>query len=216
MNRDEVVALTTNLENYGVLVRLVDKDFRHAALIGTVSSLVSVPTTIVDGQNFVQIKDKYSGGEAIGTTVAAVGAVLLTMSSAPPAMLIVGAALLGLGTGFAISTGVMDILHDSSPAPTKESPDKTKSEMDSPDSQPDDGGDQDTIEIPNAVAIGDPPQGLDVDNLLTDLSDFSLDLILSDIPVGWDPDTGTGIPLGGADLGGQEGGDSGGGISIPI
>ena len=83
MNLDEVMALIAYLQNFGVLVRLVDKDFRHAALIGTLSSLVSVPTTKVDGHNFAQIKDYVTGvGLTTGGAIAFAGA-LVTIFTVP-------------------------------------------------------------------------------------------------------------------------------------
>ncbi len=208
-----MVALTDNLQNYGVLVRLVDKNLRHAALVGTVSALVSVPTTIVDGPNFVTIKDKYSGGEAIGGAIIGVGAVLIGISTVPepasPVLFFVGVGLVGFGFGVTVTAGILDILKDSSTSePEKPSSDNTKSEVDDSD-----GSDQDTIEFPHAIAIGEPPNGFDVDTFVTDLADFSVDLVLSDIPGGWDSDAGVGLP--GVDDGGLDGGDGGGGINIP-
>lgn len=214
MTRDEVVGLAAGLERFGVLVRLVDKEFRHAALVGTVPSLVSVPTVEVNGQNFIQIRDAaaalgYFGGAAVayGSAVALIATI---PEPASPVLFFIGIGLLGLGSGLSLAAGVIEMDKDSSPAPAKDSSDKTKSEVESPGGQDDD--DQDSIEIPNAVAIGDPPNGFDVDGLLADMADFTLDLAVSDIiSLGWDSDAGVGLPgLGGDDFGG-----GGGGVDVP-
>jgi hypothetical protein len=221
MTRSEVLALTALLQSHGVALRFVDKHFRHAALAGSVPSLVSVPTTIVNGQNFITIKDKYSGAEATGGSVATSGTVIIgvALNVPPPNMWLVLVATLGVVTFPALlvlGAGVLDIMHDSPPAPVKASPTSSASEVDSPENTGPDGGDQDTIEIPNAVAIGDAPNGLDVDGLVADLGDLAVDFVLSDLPIGWDPDAGVGLPgLGAGDLGGS-GDDSGGVGDFPV
>src|SRR5206468_846232 len=116
---------------------------------------------------------------------------------ASPVLFLIGVGLTAFGGGLSTGAGIIELQKDSPPAPAKDSSDKTKSEVESPEGQPDD--DQDSIEIPNAVAIGDPPNGFDVDGLLADMADFTLDLAVSDIiSLGWDSDAGVGLPgLGG-------------------
>jgi len=81
------------------------------------------------------------------------------------------------------------------------SEDRTKSEV-----SPDDS-DENSIDLPNAVAIGDPPNGLDVNGLLNTVGNGALDIILG-LPIGWDPDTGTELPgLGSDDPAGGAGDD---------
>lgn len=218
MTKDEVEALTSDLERAGILLRLVDKDFRHGALIGTVPALANAPAVEVNGQNFVQVRDKYGSLEAIGGGIVSAGGAFIGVGSVlgPSWLLIgVGIGITGWGLAFLAVIGILDLMQDNTPLITP-SQNTKKSEVESPDGQAD-ASDQDTIEIPDAVAIGDPPKGFDVDKIVTDLGDSALDQILSDIPVGWDPDTGTGIPLGGGDFGGQgDEGGGGGGIDAPF
>ena len=220
VDQSEVIALSTLLESHGVLLRAVDKHFRQAAIVGTVASLVSVPGTIVNGQDFITVKDKYAGAEAIGGAVAGGGALIVAIPGvvavspeAAVALFMIGSVIAAAGIGWTIGVGVMDILQNSPPPPSTPSPDKTKSEVDSPDVP--EGDDPNTIEIPNAVAIGDPPNGFDVDSVVTEVGNLAVDLIMADLPIGWDPDAGSRLPeLGDGDLGG-EGGGGGGGISFP-
>jgi len=74
---------------------------------------------------------------------------------------------------------------------------------------------EENIELPNAVAVGEPENGINTDTLLASLGRSSVDIVINDIPIGWDEDTGgptTG--LGGGPIG--DGGDSGddGGFSL--
>lgn len=175
-------------------------------------SLVNAPTTVVDDGSILHVQDKFSGGEAIGTAATGAGAVLIGLalaSTAPVWVLPVGAALLGFGTGFTITAGIMDILHDSAPAPRSDSQDS----IPTPNDLGPDGPGGETIEIPNAVAIGSPPDGSNTDGILRELGEFaisfSVDIVLSDLPVGFDPSTGSGLP--GIPLGdGSDDGDGSG------
>jgi predicted phage tail protein len=206
LTKSEVETFAANLENFGVLLRFVDKNLRQAAIIGTVASINSVPTVTVDAQNFITVKDWFAGASKVGTGLGAVGTVLITIALAPTlaaggeAILVVGAVGVAIGAGIVVGAGIAEMLQDDPPTPQKPSSDNTSNDVDSPDG-PLVPGDQDTIEIPNAVAVGDPPNGVQVDDLLTDVGDFALDLALANIPIGWDPDAGVGLPgLGSGDL----------------
>lgn len=213
----QVLALSSTLRKQGLSLRLLDKDLQRAAIIGLAPALVNVPATAINEGNLLHVRDKFSGGEAIGGAVIGVGAVLIGVAlsvTAPVWVLPVGAALLGFGAGFTITTGIMDILHDNPPVPRSDSLESTPMLNDvGPD-----GPDGETIEIPNAVAVGSPPEGFNTDGVLKQLGDFainfSIDIALSDLPVGFDPDTGAGLPgFPGGD--GGDGGDVGDG-GLPV
>ena len=69
------------------------------------------------------------------------------------------------------------------------------------------------IEIPNAVAVDIPPDDFNIDGVLQELGDFaidfSVDMVLSDLPMGFDTSTGTGVP--GVRVPGEEDNGDGGG-----
>jgi hypothetical protein len=216
ISASEVMALSEMFRQQGISLRLVSRDRQSFALVGLVPSLVNAPTTLVDQGNLLHVRDKFSGGEAVGGIAAGVGGVLIGIAlatSAPVWVLPVGAALLGFGAGFGITAGIMDILHDSAPAPRSDSQDDSATPNDlGPD------GPGETIEVPNAVAIGSPPEGLDTPGVLDELGDFaidfSVDMVLSDLPVGFDPGSGAGFP--GGPLGGEGNGEGEGGGFNPL
>jgi hypothetical protein len=82
------------------------------------------------------------------------------------------------GAAWFIGKGAAEMMNPPSPPtpPQTPNPDRTKSEID-PDDVPD-GSDENTIELPNAVALGEPPNGLDVDRLVTDVGDLAVDVRL--------------------------------------
>jgi hypothetical protein len=204
----QVLALSSTLRKQGLSLRLLDKDLQRAAIIGLAPALVNAPATAINEGNLLHVRDKFSGAEAIGGAVIGVGAVLIGAAlavTAPVWVLPVGAGLLGFGAGVTITSGILDILHDSTPAPRSDSLDSTPT----PNDLGTDGPSNETIEIPNAVAVGSPPEGFNTDSVLQQLSDFSVDfsvdLVLSDLPVGFDPVTGAGLP----GFPGGDGGDPG-------
>jgi hypothetical protein len=213
MTGSEVLALSSKLREQGLSLRILDKDLRKAVIVGTALPLVNAPTTTVNDGNVLYIRDKYSGAEAIGGTIAAIGGVLVGAALVPeplsPVLLIVGGSLLGFGAGFAIGSGIMDILHDAPPPPKSDSPESSTTPNEAvPDGDP--------IELPNATALGSPPDNFNMDGVLQQLGDFaidfSVDFVMSDLPTGFDPVTGEGLPGfgGGADGGGADGADGGG------
>jgi hypothetical protein len=212
MNSHEVLALSSNLREKGLSLRLLDKNLRRAAIVGLASSLVNAPTIPLNNANLLKIQDKFSGGEAIGGAIAAGGAIVVGIgltATAPVWVLPVGLVIATFGLTFTITTGVMDILHDSQPPPRSNS-DEINS---TPNDLGPDGMDGETIEIPNAVAIGSPPDDLNIDSVLQDLGDFSVDftvdLVLSDLPVGFDTNTGGGLPGIPVENENDDGGDGG-------
>lgn len=210
INASEVMALSEMFRQQGISLRLVSRDQQSFALVGLVPSLVNAPTTLVDSSNLIHVRDKFSGGEAVGGIAAGAGGVLIGIAlatTAPVWVLPVGAVLLGFGAGFGITTGIMDILHDSTPPPRSDSQDNSVTPNDlGPE------GPGEPIEVPNAVAIGSPPEGLDTTGVLQELGDFSLefsvDMVLSELPVGFDPGSGAGFP--GGPLGDEGEGEGGG------
>jgi hypothetical protein len=102
----------------------------------------------------------------------------------------------------------MDYLHDTGPAHKSDSQETTPVLDDlGPNGPPDQ-----TLDVPNAVAIGDAPSGFNVEGVLTQIGDFAIDfavdMAISDLPVGIDPVTGDFL-AGGE---GGEGGEGGGGL----
>lgn len=207
----EIEDLAEMFKQRDISLRLVDHAQQLFALLALVPSLVNAPATVVDPGNLIHIRDKFSGGEAVGGIAAGAGGVLIGVAlavTAPVWVLPVGAALFGFGVGFGITAGIMDIVHDSTPPPRSDSQDHSSTPNDlGPDGVPTD----ESIETPNAVAIGVPPADLDVSSLVNDLGDlsidFSIDMVLSDLPTGFDSTTG-GIS-GGVGLPGEGGDDSG-------
>jgi hypothetical protein len=218
MDGREVLALSSKLREQGLSLRVLDRDLRKAAIIGTAPSLVNAPTTVVNDGNLLKIQDRFAGAEAAGGIAAGVGGVIIAIAFIPepfsPVLLIIGGVLLGGGAGFGIGAGVMDILHDTPPPPKSNSPETSTT----PNDAGPDGPDGQTIELPNAVAVGSPPDGFSTDGVLQQLGDiaidFSVDFVLSDLPVGFDPVNGDGLP--GYGDGGDGGGAGDDGDIIPV
>jgi len=210
-DRSEVQALAATLQEHGLLLRLVDKNLRRAAIIGTPPALASVPSVVIDGQNLTHIKDWFSGAAATASGVALGAGFIVTialagpttLAAAPTVLLLGGSFALGAAAGALVGLGINEMLYSDPPPPRSNSPqsDSTPNEV-GPNGE---GGG--TIEIPNSVAIGSPPDGLDTGDLLQELGDFSLDFVLADIPVGWDEDAGQAFPGLGGGVDGGDGGD---------
>ena len=66
------------------------------------------------------------------------------------------------------------------------------------------------------MAYGDPANGINLDPLLQQLATGTLDQILNELPLGWDPDSGSPLPgIGSGDLGGTDSGEGSSGGLIP-
>lgn len=218
MNRIEVQGLSQYLEAQGLYLRYVSKDLRRAAVFGSVPSLVSVPAAPVNDGNLIALQDAYSGATKVGTGIIAGGTVIISVTVAPalPAagetFLFIGAAAVAIGAGFLIGVGIAEIVDDlRPPALPPKQPSSENTDV------PNDTGDGDTgnIEVPSAVAVGNPDNGIDVNGLLSQLATSSLDELLNNLPVGWDSDAGVGLPgIGAGDLGGDGGGGLPGGFGV--
>ena len=208
MTRTEVQAFADFLEGRGAYLRFVTPDFRRGAIVGTIGSLETVPTAPVNDGSFIHIRDEIRGGETQGMALIAVGGTVTVVGS--------GTIVSALGLGL-VGAGLFMVMYyarrDMKSPPPAEKPSSDNSDT------PNDLGDlyapEENIELPNAVAVGEPENGINTDTLLASLGRSSVDIIINDIPIGWDEDTGgptTG--LGGGPIG--DGGDSGddGGFSL--
>jgi hypothetical protein len=222
MARSEIDAFKDHLESHGLFLRLVDKSFSSCAIVGSTLAMSAVQVVPLDAQSFLTIKDAVSGAKDIAAGIIAVGAIVATAAAAGPpvagvlgitaanAGLVfeVGVALTALGAGILIGVGLGEIPVPAN-APIQQAP-----------LGPHDGGtsEADSVDIPDAIAIGDPPNGFDADAALTDLGNLALDLTLVQIPVGWDSDAGVALPGIGADGLGGDPDDGGGGIidGLPV
>jgi hypothetical protein len=105
--------------------------------------------------------------------------------------------------GLYLGAGIMELLQDD-PPPAKPSSENTET----PDG-PDGDGDG-TIDLPNAVVYGSPPNGVDVDTVADTLANGAVDVGTA-FPLGWDSENGEGVPeigdIGGAGEG--AGGEAG-------
>jgi hypothetical protein len=215
INASEILALSTKLREHGLSLRVLDKELRRAAIIGTVPSLFTVLTVPLSDSNLPQIFDVLEPGPGAFVAVGAVevaGSVLaiLFLPELSIGILLVAVTWAALGS-IAMGIGLADLL-----GPSKDAP-KPAPQADSTDTNttPNDIGSDDPagepIEIPNAVAFGSPPDDFNLDGVLQDLGDFSVDftvdMVLSDLPVGFDANTGGGLP----GIPGENGGDDGGG-----
>lgn len=203
----EILALSAAFKQQGISLRLINHLTQTFVLVALVPSLVDAPVTVVNSGNLIQIRDKFSGAEAVGGITAGVGGLIIGIAvtvSAPVWVLPVGAFLLGFGVGVGITAGIMDIAHDSTPPPRSDS----QQNIITPNDLGPDGPPGESIEVPNAVVIG-TPNGVNVDGILRELGDFSVDfsvdMILADLPTGFDPIT-DGIPSGGVPGDGGDGG----------
>jgi len=201
MSGPEILALSSALRDQGLSLRLLDPDRRRAVIIGNAPSLVNAPATEVNNTNLLKVQDKYAAVEAGGGVVAGFG--LFLMGAGAP---VAGAAVFGFGAGLVFGAALMDYLHDTSPAHKSDSQETTPV-LD--DLGPDGPADQ-TLDVPNAVAIGDAPGGFNVEGVLTQIGDFAIDfavdMVISDLPVGIDPVSGDFVPGGEGDVGGGEDG----------
>lgn len=179
-------------------------------------SLLDVPAAPVNDGNFIAIRDASAGATKAATGLAAGGTVIIAIAVAPAAadqtLLFVGAAVVALGAGFAFGWGLAEIFGDNTPpAPPPKQPSSENTDV------PNDTGDGDTgdIEVPSAVAVGSPDNGIDLNGLLGQLATSSLDDLLNNLPVGWDSDAGVALPgIGAGDLGGDGGGGLPGGFGV--
>lgn len=217
LTKAEVAAFSTYLEGFGLFMRYVSKDLRRAVIFGDVPSLVSVPAAVVNDGNFITTKDASAGATKVGTGLVSFGTVLITLIVAGPAaaaagseaLLIGGAVVVTTGAGFLIGYGLAELLNDTPapPPPKKPSSDNT----DFPNQV--DGEDFGDVDVPDAVAFGSPDNGIDVDQMVGQLGDGALEEIVSNIPIGWDSDSGAAMPgIGdfGSDGGSGDSGDGGG------
>jgi hypothetical protein len=213
MDQPEVTAFSAYLDSIGLYLRYVSKDLRRAVIFGDVPALVNAPAAPLNDGNFVTIKDNSSGAIKVGTGVIATGTVIVsTVVAAPPAVaagtegaLILGVAVVALGAGFLIGYGLAELLDKDPPPPNVPSSDNTNvpNETDENDS-----GD---VDVPNAVAVGNGDNGIDVQGMVDTLADGALDEVMSTFPIGWDSGSGTSLP-GIGDFGdGSSGGDGGSG-----
>jgi hypothetical protein len=214
MTQSEVEALASYLGSRGVFMRFVSKDLRRAVILGDVPALISVPAAPINDGNFISFKDASSGATKAGTGTIALGTVIVTLAVGGPAAiaaggevtLLVGASLVVFGAGFLITYGVLELLSD---PPAKQ---PSSENTDVPNDV--DGVDTGDVEVPDAVAVGSPDNGIDVQDLVDQIGTGALDEIVSNLPLGWDSDSGTGLSgIGGFDAGnGGNDGDNGGGI----
>jgi hypothetical protein len=209
-DQSEVNAFAQYLETCGVYLRYVSSDLRRAAIVGDVPALVNVHTAPVDDGSFVAIKDNKGIVEfASGTAI--VAGILMTMAAVPepasPGLFVVGASL-GLFAGsILIIEGIKDDSKENQPAPPTQKPSSENTDVPNDTGDPDSGN----IEVPNALAVGDPDNGIDADGLVEQLATSALDDVIDDIPIGWDSDAGVPLPgIGDGDIGGSGGGDAGG------
>jgi hypothetical protein len=213
VDSSEVLALSSRLHEQGLSLRLLDKGLRRAAIIGTVPALVNVPTIPINDGNLLHVLDVSSGVTQVGGGLGIIGGTLLAIGLATGPIgwvAVTGAVVAGAGGGFLIGTGIFEIWQgDPKPVPRSDSNDNNST----PNDLGSDGSGGETIEIPNAVAFGSPPDDLNVDGVLQQLGDFavdfSVDMVLSDLPVGFDAGTGAGLP-GIPDGNGGDDGDGGG------
>ena len=140
----------------------------------------------------------------IATGATALGATLMGISVAPepasPLLFIVGAILVGGGAGWFFGIGINQV---------QESPSSTTPSGASSDNTSVPQPDGDSVDIPDGEIYGDPPTGVNSDQLIaTIVNNFDL------VPDGWDLNTGSGLPgfPGGSDDGGLGGGGLGGGL----
>lgn len=208
----EVLALSSWLRQQGLSLRLLDKDLRRAAIIGTVPSLVNVPTLPINSGNLLHVLDVSSGVAQVAGGAGIVGGTLIAIGLATGPIgwiALAGVVVAGAAAGTFIGSGIFDIQQgDPKPTPRSDSNDSNST----PNDLGPDGPAGETIELPNAVALGSPPDGLNTDGVLQELGDFavdfSVDMALSDLPVGFDAGTGAGLPgIGGGYSG--DGGDGG-------
>jgi predicted phage tail protein len=214
MSQSEVMALASYLEARGVYLRYVSKDLRRAVIFGDVPSLVNVPAAPLNDGNFVAIQDASAGATKVGSGTIGLGTVIISVSVAlaSPAVvavagegtLLIGAGIVALGAGLLVGWGIVEILNDSPPPPKQPSSDST----DFPNEVNDENAGD--IEVANAVAIGSPDNGIDVEVMVDQLATGILDEVMSSVPIGWDSASGSSLP-GIGDLGGT-GDDSGGGL----
>jgi hypothetical protein len=215
---EEFLAFSRELREYNLSLRLLTKDLRYAAIVGEVPELVNAPAGVVNDGNFITVKDKYSGASSIGGGIATFGAGMFAIGTLPtpasPALLIIGSAAFGLGAGIMIGAGVLDMMQGTPPPPKAHSPQSSSTPNEAGPDGPDglDTPQGDNLEVPNAVALGTPPDGLETDGMLQQLGDFAVDftvdMALSDLPIGFDPANGHGLP-GFPDLGGDQEGSGG-------
>ncbi|HWW19346.1 MAG TPA: hypothetical protein VNZ06_00960, partial [Steroidobacteraceae bacterium] len=220
MSQAEVTALASYLETLGVYLRYVSKDLRRAVIFGDVPSLVSVPTAPVNDGNFTTIQDESAGAMKVGSGTIAFGTVLISVVVAPATIgaagettLLVGAGVVAVGAGFLVTWGLLEIFGGDAPPPSPAPKQPSSDNID----MPNEVDDQPTgeVEIPSAVAMGSPDNGIDVLSLVDELATGTLDDVLSSFPIGWDSGSGTPLPgigdLGGGDTGsgGSLGGDLG-------
>ena len=211
----EVLALSSRLHEQGLSLRLLDKGLRRAAIIGTVPALVNVPTIPINNGNLLHVLDVSGGVAQVAGGVGIAGGTLIAigLATGPIGWITVAGVLVsGAAAGTLIGNGIFDIWQgDPKPVPRSDSNDNNST----PNDLGSDGPGDETIEIPNAVALGSPPDDLNVDEVLQQLGDFtvdfSVDMVLSDLPVGFDTSTGAGLP--GIPSGDGEGGGDGGDLN---
>jgi hypothetical protein len=228
MSRDELAEFSNWLVGKGLSLRFVDKNLRRAAIVGTAVSLVEAPVVPINDGTFIGIRDN---GDYVATGVIAIGGAIVAVGAAGPIVglggeaaasaVVIGSLFVVGAAGYFIYKGLFP---DEPVPPPPRTPSRsrggTRSALDPDDGQgetpPADEDNANSVEVPNAVAVGDPPDGVDLDGLVTDLGEMSLSEILETLPIGWDPDTGTGLDrVGLGDLGVSDG-DPGGNGGLPF
>jgi hypothetical protein len=210
VSQADVTALAGYLEERGVYLRYVSKDLRRAVIFGDVPSLVSVPAAPLNDGNFTTFQDTSSGATKVGTGTVALGTVIVALVVNGPAVaaaggevaLIIGAGVVALGAGFLVGWGINELIQGDKPTPPPRQP--SSDNLDSPNDLGDENGGD--IEIPNAIALGSPDNGIDVSGMVDQLASGVMEDIMSSIPLGWDSDSGTALP----GIGDFDGGDGGG------
>jgi len=216
-DQPEVNGLARYLEAQRVYLRFVSKDLRRAAIFGDVPSLINVPTAPLTDGNFITVKDASGGATKVATGITAVGTLIIAVTVAPAAVdetaLLIGAAAVGFAAGFTTTWGLLEIFGDQAPPPPPPAQKPSSENTDVPNDTGD--GDNGDIEVPSAVAVGSPDNGIDLNGLLGQLATSSLDDLLNNLPVGWDSDAGVALPgIGAGDLGGDGGGGLPGGFGV--
>jgi hypothetical protein len=196
----DIPALQNLLAVYGITLKLVTTDFRRSVLVGTRGTMATVPTVKLTKLN---LEDVATGVAEVGGGGAALATAIIALATIPepasPVLFAVGVAIAFAASGTLFGLGAQQI-YDSSGQTTPYQPPGTSSDT---TQVPQPAGD--SVDIPDGEIYGDPPPGVDSDQLISTIVN-NTDLV----PNGWDLNTGSGLP-GFPDGSGGDGGLGGGG-----